>query len=92
MGKVMRKITGAPSPAQQAQAQQQAVDRQIEAQRQMQIEAEQRAAQRTQQEEADKTAKAAEEMRSRMMASQGRRGTRFASNIRAQLNEMGLLG
>jgi hypothetical protein len=43
-------------------------------------------------EEAERRAKAAEEMRARMSASQGRRSTRFASNIRAKLNEMGLLG
>jgi len=92
MGKVMRKITGAPSPAQLARAQQQAIDRQLEAQRQMQLEAERRAEERLQREEAERAAKAAEEMRARMSASQGRRAMRYASNIRAQLNEMGLLG
>jgi hypothetical protein len=83
---------GAPSPAKQAAMQQQAIDRQIAMQRQLQAEAEQSAQERLQQEEADRTAKAASELRSRMAVSQGRRASRFASNTRAVLNEMGVLG
>ena len=92
MGKAMRKITGAPSPSKMAQAQQAAIDRQIEAQRQMQVEAEQRAEERVKKEEAERTEKAADEMRARMSAAQGRRAARVASNPRLRLNEMGVLG
>jgi len=92
MGKAMRSITGAPSPSKMAQAQQAAIDRQIEAQRQMQLEAEQRAEERVKKEEAERMAKAANEMRARMSIAQGRRAARFASNERLRLNEMGVLG
>jgi hypothetical protein len=83
---------GMPSPAKQAAMQQQAIDRQIEAQREMQAEAEQRAEERLRKEEAERTAKAAAELRSRMSVAQGRRASRFASNARAVLNQMGVLG
>jgi len=92
MGKAMRKITGAPSPSKMMRAQQEAIDRQIQAQRQMQLEAEQRAEERVRKEEAERVAKAVEEMRARMAVSQGRQAARFASNARLRLNEMGVLG
>jgi hypothetical protein len=92
MGKIMRAITGAPSPSKMMQAQQDAIDRQIQAQRQMQLEAEQRAEERVKKEEAERTAKAAEDLRARMAVAQGRRAARFASNARERLNEMGVLG
>ena len=92
MGKIMRSLTGAPSPAKMARQQQEAFDRQIAAQRQMQQEAEQRAEERRQEEENRALARAASEIRSRMAVTQGRRANRVALNARAVLNEMGLLG
>lgn len=92
MGKVIRRITGAPSPAQIARQQEQAVERQITAQRQMQQEAEQRAEARRAEEEQVATQRAAEEYRSRIGVTQGRRANRFATNLRETLNRMGLLG
>ncbi len=91
IGKVFRGVTsifGGGSAKKMAAA----VERQIEAQRQMQREAEERAEARRKEEEQKALEKAAAEYRSRVAVSQGRRGNRLASDERATLNRLGLLG
>ena len=92
MGKIMRSITGAPSPSKMVAQQQAILNQQIAAQKQMQLEAEQRAEERAKAEEAQRAKRAADEMRARMAAQQGRRGALVASNRREILNNMGVLG
>lgn len=88
MGRVIRSITGAPSPGKIA-AQQQAL---LAQQRQLQLEAEERAEQRRREEEEQALRRAAAEYRARLSVSQGRRANRAATNTRETLNRLGLLG
>jgi beta-phosphoglucomutase-like phosphatase (HAD superfamily) len=92
LDKALRRAFTMPSAKKQIAAQQAAMERQFEMQRQLQDEAERRAEERVQREEAERTAKAAAELRSRLSSMQGRRGLRAASDTRAILNQMGVLG